>query len=204
MEIFGFMIQLFLDVETIKTFDEVGGYFPEKLGVSFCGLIEREGFPEDDNVKETRYELFEADFDKLPNILERVDLIVGFNVIGFDLPALTPYYKGDIKKLPVLDLLDVIKAEAGHRISLDAVAKETLGTQKIGHGLDAIKYYRDKEFDKLAKYCMKDVEITRDLYDHGRRNHKVKFLNKWNNLVELPVNFNYSVNDDQGFQMTLL
>jgi hypothetical protein len=30
------MKQLILDVETQKIFDQVGGYHPEKLGVSFC------------------------------------------------------------------------------------------------------------------------------------------------------------------------
>jgi DEAD/DEAH box helicase domain-containing protein len=192
-----------LDVETKKTFDEVGGYFPEKLEASFVGIIERNGFPGEAGVNEVRYELFEADFPTIPEILESADIIIGFNSIGFDLPALKPHYPGDISKLPQLDLLDVIKNEAGHRVSLDAVAKETLGTQKIGHGLDAITYYQNKEFDKLAKYCMKDVEITRDLYDFGRENGYVKFLNKWNNLVRLDVDFSIK-NVDSALQMTLI
>ena len=197
------MKQLFLDVETKKTFDEVGGYFPEKLEPSFVGLIQREGFPEDSHVKEVRFELFEQDFDQLPTLLEEADLIIGFNSIGFDLPALRAFYPGDMSKLPQLDLLDVIKNEAGHRVSLDAVAKETLGTQKIGHGLDAISYYQNKEFDKLAKYCMKDVEITRDIYDYGRTNGYIKFLNKWNNLIKLEVDFSTKIHA-AGLQMTLI
>jgi DEAD/DEAH box helicase domain-containing protein len=198
------MKQIILDVETKKTFDEVGGYFPEKLEASFIGLIERDGFPEDGDCKEMRHELFENDFHKLPSLLEHADVLVGFNITGFDLPALQPYYPGDIMLLPQLDLLDVIKNVAGHRISLDAVAKETLNTQKIGHGLDAITYYQNKEFDKLAKYCMKDVEITRDLYDFGRVNHAVKFLNKWNNKVEITVDFSFTPKATDGLQMTLI
>jgi len=197
------MKQIFLDVETKKTFDEVGGFFPEKLEPSFIGIIERIGFPEDPDMQETRHELFEADFDKLPALLEHADVIIGFNNIGFDMPAISKLYPGDITKLPQLDILDIIKNTAGHRISLDAVAKETLGTQKIGHGLDAIVYYQNKEFDKLAKYCMKDVEITRDIYDYGRLNHKVKFLNKWNNRVELEVDFSFTPAND-SLQMTLI
>lgn len=198
------MKQIILDVETKKTFDEVGGYFPDKLEASFVGIIERVGFPEEGNCLETRHELFEQDFDRLPTLLEHADVIVGFNNIGFDLPALQPYYPGNILKLPQLDLLDVIKNVAGHRVSLDAVAKETLGTQKSGNGLDAIMYYQTKQFDKLASYCMKDVEITRDLYDYGRVNKKVKFLNKWNNLVEIEVDFSFEAKADQGLQMTLI
>lgn len=197
------MKQLFIDVETKKTFDEVGGYFPERLEPSFVGIIVRDGFPEDEKVSEKRFELFEDEFEKLPGLLESADLIIGFNSIGFDLPAIKTFYPGDVSKLTQLDLLEVIRNEAGHRVSLDAVAKETLGTQKIGHGLDAIAYYQNKEFEKLAAYCMKDVEITRDIYDFGRKNGYIKFLNKWNNLVKLEVDFR-PAQKESGLQMTLI
>ncbi len=61
------MRHVILDVETMKSFDEVGGYFPEKLGVSFVGVIERETLPMSfgDKVKEQRYELFENDIKSL-------------------------------------------------------------------------------------------------------------------------------------------
>ncbi len=51
------MKQIILDVETIKTFDQVGGFHPEKLGISFVGVIERDGF--EGKGKEYRY--FEKD-----------------------------------------------------------------------------------------------------------------------------------------------
>lgn len=197
------MKQLFLDVETKQTFDEVGGYFPEKLGVSFVGLIERDGFPEASPAAETRYELFESDLSKLPKIMEQADIIIGFNLIGFDIPALKNYYPGDITKLPQFDLLEIVKNTAGHRVSLDAIAKETLGTKKTGHGLDAIAYYHNKEFSKLAAYCMKDVEITRDIFDYGRIHKHIKFLNKWNNPIKLPIDFTPPLTDTK-VQMTLI
>jgi DEAD/DEAH box helicase domain-containing protein len=198
------MKQIFLDVETQKTFDEVGGYYPEKLGISFVGVIQRHGFPESGAIKEVRHQFFEADLDKLWPVLEQADVIIGFNLIEFDLPTFKPYYNGDIQKLPSLDLLVKIKEKAGHRISLDAVAKETLGTKKIGNGLDAIKYYHEQDWDSLAKYCMKDVEITRDVYDFGRQKGFVKYTNRWNNLIELEVDFQYSLEEVEGLQMTLV
>ena len=33
------MQQVILDVETQKSFDEVGGYFPDRLGISFVGVL---------------------------------------------------------------------------------------------------------------------------------------------------------------------
>jgi DEAD/DEAH box helicase domain-containing protein len=196
--------QIFLDVETIKTFDAVGGYFPEKLGVSFVGVIERLGFPENGGGEETRFEIFAPDFSRLWPVLEQADVLVGFNTDGFDLPALSPYYVGDLSKFPSLDLLSVIKNITGHRVSLDAVAKETLGTQKSGNGLDAIRYYEEKQFDLLAKYCMKDVEITRDIYDYGRKYGKIKFLNRWNTPMEIAVDFTFEPKTDTGTQMSLI
>ncbi len=44
------MKQVIFDVETKLTFDAVGGYYPEKLGISFIGAIERDGFPEEEGV----------------------------------------------------------------------------------------------------------------------------------------------------------
>jgi DEAD/DEAH box helicase domain-containing protein len=195
-----------LDVETIKSFDEVGGYFPEKLGVSFVGVIERMGLPGKvgEKVEEIRHELFEKDLEKLWKILENVDVAIGFNIDGFDVPALRPYCTGDVLKFATLDLMVRFKESQGHRISLDAIAGETLGTKKIGHGLDAIKYYADGELDKLAEYCMMDVEITRDIYDVGRIEKKVKFKNKWNDVVTAEVDFEFKVAEDAGMQMSLV
>ncbi len=200
------MRHVILDVETIKTFDEVGGYFPEKLGVSFVGVIERTELPSEwgMEVEEVRYELFEKDLDRLFRLLERVDLVVGFNVDGFDMPALKPYYGGDVGQFPTLDLMVRFRDVAGHRISLDAIAGETLGTKKIGNGLDAIRYYQDGELDKLAKYCMKDVEITRDVYDYGRIKKMVKFKNKWNEVKSMEVDFSYEVPEEMVVQMSLV
>jgi DEAD/DEAH box helicase domain-containing protein len=198
------MNQIIFDVETKKTFDAVGGYYPEKLGISFVGVIERVGFPDTSVTKEIHHQLFEPDLEKLWPLLESADVIIGFNSDGFDLPALTPYYSGDITILPSLDLLSRIKDSAGHRISLDAVAEVTLGVQKSGHGLDAIQYFHNQEWDKLAGYCMKDVEITKNLYDYGRTHQHVKFKNKWNNLIQVDVDFSFTPPTAVGYQMSLV
>jgi len=195
--------QLFLDVETKLTFDAVGGYYPDKLGISFVGVIQRLSALPGAKGVEHRFELFESDLDKLWPLLETADVIIGFNLIGFDLPTFTPYYHGNINNLPALDLLDRVKLSIGRRISLDSLAKETLNTQKTGHGLDAIRYFQKQEFDKLARYCMKDVEITRDLYDFGITHGYVQYKNHWNNLIKAPVDFHYTASSS-ALQMTLV
>lgn len=194
------MLQVILDVETKKTFDEVGGYFPEKLGISFVGVCVRDGF----SGKGEMQEYFEADLPKLFPLLEQADIVVGFNIDGFDLPTFLPYYSGDISQIPSLDLMARIKNSVGHRIGLDAVAKETLGIGKSGNGLDAIKYYQTKQWDKLASYCMQDVAVTRDIYDFGLQKGMVKFKNKWNRLIECSVDFSYIPQKNAGVQMSLI
>lgn len=194
------MLQAILDVETKKTFDAVGGYFPDRLGISFVGVCLRDGFSGAGKM----HSFFEQDLPQFFELLEKVDVAIGFNIDGFDMQTFVPYYHGDISAIPTLDLMLRIKDSVGHRISLDAVAQETLGVGKNGSGLDAIKYYELQQWDKLEKYCLQDVTVTRDIYDQGLKRGKVKFKNKWNRLIEAPVDFSFTPKKDAGVQMSLL
>lgn len=194
------MLEVILDVETKQIFDDVGGYFPEKLGISFVGVCVRENRSE----KGEMQSYFEKDLPKLFPLLERADVVVGFNIDGFDMPTFIPYYRADISRIPTLDVMDRIKKSVGHRIGLDAVAKETLGAGKSGDGLDAIRYFKSGNFAALEKYCLRDVEITRDVYDYGLKNGKVMFRNKWNRLIEAPIDFSFTSSKASGTQMSLI
>jgi DEAD/DEAH box helicase domain-containing protein len=194
------MLELILDVETKKTFDEVGGFFPEKLGISFVGACLREN----GNRQGQLLSFFEKDLSKLFPLMEKADVVIGFNIDGFDIPTLSTYYQADIKKIPTLDILARIKDSVGHRIGLDAVAQETLGSGKIGDGLDAIRYYHNGNFNALEKYCLEDVKVTRDIYDYGLKNGMVKFRNKWNRLIKAPVDFTFIAKKASGTQMSLI
>ena len=194
------MLQVILDVETQKIFDEVGGYFPDRLGISFVGVNVRHSYGEPGEFQS----YFEKDLPKLFPLLEKADVIVGFNVDDFDMQTFLPYYNGEITTLPTLDIMKRIKDSIGHRISLDAGAQETLGIGKTGNGLDAIKYFKAKDWDKLEKYCLQDVKITRDLLDHGYSKGEVKFRNKWNRLITTPVDFTFTPQKRMGIQMSLI
>lgn len=194
------MLQLILDVETKKTFEEVGGYFPEKLEVSFVGVCVRQGGVG----KGEMLGFFERDFKDLFPLLEKADVVIGFNIDNFDMPTLIPYYSADITKIPTLDVMNRIKDSVGHRIGLDAVAKATLGIGKTGDGLDAIKYYKNGDFESLKKYCQQDVAVTRDVYDYGLSKGSVKFHNKWNRLIECKVDFSFTPKKHAGIQMSLI
>lgn len=181
------MYEIILDLETQKAFSETGSYDPKKLGISYVGICRR--VVSDDRDSGEVFGFFEDRLIELWPILEQANRIVGFNLLGFDLPVLSGYYHGNTASFPTLDLLEEIKKHVGHRVSLNAVAKETLGMEKSGSGLDALTYYEQGKLDELAKYCLDDVRITRDVYDHGLEHKSLKFRNKWNRIIEVPVDF---------------
>lgn len=166
------MDQIVLDLETQKSFDEVGGrdHFAE-LGVSLVGIYDYAG---------EKYQAFlETEIPAVEERLSRALRIIGFNIRRFDFPVLQPYCKNlKLADLPMLDILEELEKILGHRVSLDSVAQATLGAGKSGSGLDAIRYYRSGDLDRLKKYCLDDVRLTKEIYEFGKKFGKVYFTSK--------------------------
>lgn len=162
--------KLVLDLETKKTFEEVGGdHNKDQLGVSLVGVY---------SYNQNEFRTFkEEEFKELGDWLKKAGLIVGFNSKSFDFNVLQPYFKFNLQKLPHLDILEEVYHALGHRLKLESIAQSTLGEGKSGSGLDAIWYYKNNDWDKLAKYCLDDVRITRDLYEYGRRHSQLWYEN---------------------------
>ena len=64
--------------------------------------------------------------------------------------------------------IELLHKQLGHRVKLDQLAKDTLGTAKSGDGLEAVKWWRAGQKDRVAEYCEQDVAILRDVVEHGR------------------------------------
>ena len=96
-------------------------------------------------------------------ILESADLLVGYNSDHFDIPILNKYYAGDLSKIKSIDLLAEIKNALGRRLKLDSVAEATLGRKKTGSGLDAVRWWQEGDVERVKKYCLEDVRITKDI-----------------------------------------
>lgn len=111
-------------------------------------------------------------------ILEKADLLIGYNSDSFDIPILNKYYSGDLSKIASLDLLAEIKDSLGKRIKLDSVAEATLGRKKTSHGLEAMEWWKQGRYDDVIKYCIEDVRITKDIYDYALKNGILKFKDK--------------------------
>jgi DEAD/DEAH box helicase domain-containing protein len=64
----------------------------------------------------------------------------------------------------------------GFRVKLDSIAEATLGRKKIGHGLEAIKWWRSGDKEKVMQYCLEDVKITKDIYEYALKNGHLKYM----------------------------
>lgn len=162
--------KIVLDLETQKTFDEVGGRNYQDLLISVVGIYRYDT---------DSYECYlENELHHLENLLIDAELTIGFNHRKFDFPVLQRYFQADVAQFPMLDLMESIANTIGHRVSLDSVAQATLQVGKTGHGLDAIDYYRKGELEKLKAYCLNDVKITKEVYDFGVRHGHVYYLTR--------------------------
>lgn len=160
--------KIVLDLETQKSFQEVGGRGKNHLlKISVCGIYD---FSTD------KYSIYEEyEIPKLSSLLQTADQIIGFNIKDFDFEVLQPYLNFQVSQTPYLDLLEEIEKTLGHRIKLEDVAQGTLGKGKSGTGLEAIMYYKNGRMDLLKKYCLDDVKVTKQIYDYALKNQKVLY-----------------------------
>jgi len=173
--------RLVLDLETKRSFDEVGGADNRaQLGVSIVGVYHYDG---------DRFATYrEGDFEALAATLKGADQVVGFNLVGFDWPVLAPELGDWILSLPTLDLMVEAQKAIHRRVSLDALAQATLGVTKLGSGLDALAYYRAGDWERLERYCLEDVRLTRDLYEYARK-HGQLLYQKGPRRAPIPMSF---------------
>ncbi len=118
---------------------------------------------------------FREELHKLWPIIERADVLIGFNSDTFDIPLLNRYYPGDLTHIRSLDLLSEVQKVLGRRVRLQSLAEATLGRGKKGDGLKAGDWWREGKKAKVAEYCVEDVRLTRELYDHALKNGSLKY-----------------------------
>ena len=160
--------KIVLDLETQKSFQEVGGRGKNHLlKISVACIYD---------FSTGKYFSFEEhEIAKLSPILETADQIIGYNIKGFDFDVIQPYLNFNIHEVPYLDILEEIEKVLKHRIKLELVAQGTLGAGKSGSGLEAILYYKQGRMDMLKKYCLDDVKITKQVYEYALKNGKLLY-----------------------------
>ncbi|PIX62618.1 helicase [Candidatus Uhrbacteria bacterium CG_4_9_14_0_2_um_filter_41_50] len=184
-----------LDIETKNTFQDVGGYFTDKLQISVVCAYFYETDTWESFTEETLGDLFKK--------LERCDGIIGYNTIGFDCPVMNNYYPGDLLKVPQIDLLAKINETLGFRIKLDDVAGATLGTKKSGHGLLAVQWWKEGRVQDVIDYCMQDVKVTKEVYEFGKDKGYILFDDRTGERRQVFVDFSDPEDAGGGLNLTM-
>ena len=161
------MRKIIFDCETSNIFTEVGSSDATDLDLSVVCIY--------DSATNKYSSFFQEELKDLWPILEKADLLIGYNSDHFDIPLLNKYYSGDLSKIKSLDLLKEIKNSLGRRIKLDTIAEATLGKNKSGHGLEAVTWWKQGKKEEVKKYCLDDVEITKEIYEYALKNGLLKY-----------------------------
>lgn len=169
-----------LDVETRYSADDVGGWNnADKMGVSIAVLFDGK-----------TYQPFTQDeLSTMFDTMKQADIIIGFNTLNFDYKVLQPFCSYDLWSLPSLDLLHEIKKRLNYRVSLDNLASSTFNINKSANGLLTLQWWKEGNMENIIKYCQKDVELTKQLFEFGRENQYVLFTNKAGQKVRVPVSW---------------
>ena len=165
------MRKIVFDIETKNIFQDVGSNDPADLDISVVGLYDYE--------TNAYLSFVEEEFEKMWQILEKADLLITYNGDHFDIPLLNKYFKkagrGDLSKLRSLDILKELRNAYGRRMKLDQVSEGTFGINKQGNGLEAVNWWRNGEIERVRKYCLEDVKLTKDVYEYAMKNKKLIF-----------------------------
>jgi DEAD/DEAH box helicase domain-containing protein len=133
---------------------------------------------------------WEKDTSALIAELKSADRVIGFNIIGFDYEVLKPYARNEnFRAFRTTDMLQDIYRTLQFRLSLDTIARATLGTTKTADGVQSVEWFRNGELDKVAEYCKSDVDITRRVYEFGRDNGFVHYYSKLGSKLKVAVNW---------------
>ena len=179
--------EVVFDLETQRSFQEVGGKQNiHQLKLSLAVLYD---------YSTGQFAIFrEAEADRLVDELLAATRVIGFNIKNFDYAVLRGYRADvDFRQLgakKTLDLLEKIAQQWGFRVSLDSIAKATLGRGKSGQGLDALRWYKEGRFDLIERYCRDDVDITRQVFEFGRDRGHLKYLDRFGEIRTSPVDWN--------------
>mgnify|MGYP003134866507 FL=1 len=126
---------------------------------------------------------------------EKGGVILGHNIVSFDLPILKNSmdiycirkYLDDKR---YIDTSRLLTADYGERFRLQNLGENTLKQDKLMDSADAPKLWKMGRYDEVVEYCLKDTQIVYDLWKYGQENGIVKaFSIEKEEFVELEVDW---------------
>jgi DEAD/DEAH box helicase domain-containing protein len=173
---------VYFDLESQRLFEEVGGRDASKLLLA-CAVTWS-------TARNDFAVYWEKDAGALIAELKSADHVIGFNIINFDYQVLKPYAPNEnFRAIRSTDMLQDIYRNLNFRLSLDSIARATLGTTKTADGVKSVEWFRIGELDKVAEYCKADVDITRRVYEFGREHGFVHYYSKLGSKLKVAVNW---------------
>jgi predicted PolB exonuclease-like 3'-5' exonuclease len=152
-----------------------------ECGMSCCVLYDNET---------ERYHIYDmGTIDECLAHLNSADLIVSWNGREFDVPVLEAL-SGHMILSKHCDLLAMLwQRMGGHRkgYKLDDVATRTLGHGKDGSGESAPKLAASGRWAELHTYCICDVALTRELFNHVQEYGSIEDTDGNALTLELPT-----------------
>jgi DEAD/DEAH box helicase domain-containing protein len=165
---------LFFDLETQKLAQEVGGW-------NRCHLMRISVAVVYDSIDKEFYTFTEDKIDEMLKRFREANLIVGFNTKGFDYKVLGAYTSINLYALPSFDIMEDLYKRLGFRLGLDNLAKETVNKGKSADGLKAVEWFKKGDIESIKKYCIQDVEATKDIFYYGLEKGHLYYRDKKDN-----------------------
>lgn len=177
----GLFSEVYYDIETQKSADEVGGWGNIHLMRVAVGVT----WSEHDRFR--RWE--ERDVPAMIQYLGTFDRVISFNGDRFDAVVLSAY--GDVSAIAArsMDLLADLKRKLGHRLTLDSLAKGTLDAGKTADGLQALRWWKEGKIEEIARYCEADVQVLVDIVAFARANGYVLYDDKFTGQRRIPISW---------------
>lgn len=162
----------------------------EKMGISVACLFD---------FKTMDYMVYLDDnINALVDRLNYSDLVVGFNINGFDIPLVKACI-GKTLNFKVYDILDESRHAVGYRpgkqfprgLKLDDHLLGTFGPEhvKTAHGSEAPIMYQNGKMGDLISYCLADVKREAKLFKHIWDRFPVKTITHGERILSDPRKF---------------
>ena len=125
-------------------------------------------------LKDAYFCLEVSEKEELMKWFAQAKTIIGFASNRYDIPVLNLYFRRwaqdedpelDLWRKKRIDLLEIVESATGKRVSLSHLAELNLGEKKDRQGHEAITLFEEGRIEELKEYCLKDVRLTKELYD---------------------------------------
>lgn len=149
-----------LDLETTNLLVDVE-YLVDKLEIGVVGVLGVDG------KKYDRKYFFKENLRDLIKELQKYDLVVGYNIYGFDLIILESHLGADISfvRLKSFDLMFALEKQYRRRFKLNDLIRENFGINKKIDGYNIPELFKQGKIEEVLDHLDDDLLFTKRLFE---------------------------------------